>query len=55
MIMARGSADDTRGESESCRSVCGRILVRHGGIALLFPYLFKSFCIWIPCNLVFEF
>ena len=25
------------------------------GIAELFPYLFKSFCIRIPCNLEFEF
>ena len=31
MIMARESADDTKGESGSCRSVCGRILVRYGG------------------------
>ena len=31
MAMMRKSADDTKREFGSCRSVCGGILVRHGG------------------------
>ena len=31
MTMARESADNTKGESGSCRSVCGGVSVCHGG------------------------
>ena len=37
MAMTGESADDTEGESGSCRSVCGGVPVCHGGIALCFP------------------
>ena len=33
----RESVDDMGEESGSCRSVCGRVPVCHGGIALCFP------------------
>ena len=31
MAMTRKFADDTKGESGSCRSVCGRVSACHGG------------------------
>jgi hypothetical protein len=49
------SADDTEEGSGNCWSDYGRIFSSSRKIALLFPYLFKSFCIRIPCNLEFEF
>ena len=55
MTMIRESTDDMEGGSGSCRSACGGVPVCHGGIVLCFPWLFKSFCIRILCNLEFEF
>ena len=37
MATTRESADDMEGESGSCRSVCGGVLVCHRGIVLCFP------------------
>ena len=37
MAMTGEAADDTEGESGSCRSVCGGVPVCHGEIALCFP------------------